>query len=144
MTAPVFRTIVVDRISQSGNPIATTTYNGAPILVYGGKAGEEVEVQLARDEGSIVGKIVDPTSEQQRRATKQRNRRLRRPERRGARRIPSASASSEPDRSMQELVENLGTQTYSQSESASRSRWGGYGEKNDGREIRRDVARRHR
>lgn len=65
------RTVTVDRISGSGNPIAEETLNGSCILVFGAEPGETVEVELEPWGGFFKGTLVDPNEDQKRRAERQ-------------------------------------------------------------------------
>lgn len=75
MSIGTARTVVINRISKAGNPIADGTYKRREILVYGAQEGEKVEVLITEDAGAIIGEIINPTEEQKQRAEQHRKRR---------------------------------------------------------------------
>lgn len=58
-------TVAVERVSNSGNPIAREKVNGKAIHVPAGAVGETYEVRLIDKGGYFVAKLVDQTKETQ-------------------------------------------------------------------------------
>jgi len=65
MVDEVVREVTIDRISNRGNPIAAEKYSGRHIIVDGGRPGDTLEVKLTEQLGALIGKIVEPTSEEE-------------------------------------------------------------------------------
>jgi len=138
----------IARISANGYPIATETYNGNLVLVFGAKPGETVTVQLVPDNGFIQGKIIDPTPAQERRGKEQRrgakNRRKGRNRDKKIIRQKPKKPRSKSKQSLQDIGKKLGgISIEKQDRDATLTRFGGYGNRNDGRDKRRGVAHKY-
>lgn len=56
------RTISVDRISNSGNPVAESRHRGKIIHVPAGNPGDELEVRLVDKGSHYLAQVIDPTT----------------------------------------------------------------------------------
>ena len=121
MVTSHMETVTVDRISNSGNPIAQQQHAGKSIHVPAGDIGDTLEVQLIDKGGYFIARLVDRADEVEPRQ-------------------PSVSSTA----TVSDSAGNLGTKSNSQSHSFTirTSPAGGRSGSSSGRQARARMSRR--
>ena len=149
------KTVTIDRISQSGNPIVETKHHGKHVHVPGANPGETVEVLIEEDHGNFFkGFMVGPNGISTREAKKKRERKERQEKRKQAKkkrkqelknwekRKEDRKKESEP--SLQAIANRTDPCRSPQNSDANEDRVTGGSAKSDReKEIREEVATKY-
>lgn len=139
------RKVTIDRISNAGNPVAKENYQGQCVHVFGAKPGEQVIVELRPKGSHYIGEIVDPTEDQRKLAKQQKKAKGNDPSSGSGTSVGAALRfMSKKTRSLREIGARLpGPIVETQDPAGTQGRNAGRGEKDDGRDKRKEVVHKY-